>query len=313
MSKNLLKFIYGPVPSRRLGQSIGIDPLPSKTCNYQCIYCQLGKTTKFTNSRENFFPVEEIIAEMELVIPEKEHKFDYVTFVGSGEPTLYKNLGYLIDRAKEITNNPVCVITNGSLISNQEVQNYLLKCDSVLPTLDAGDEKLFIKINRPHPKIRYSTMVQGLIDFRSIYDGNFWIEVMIMKGINDSKEELLKIKEKMDLIQPDRIDLNIPIRPPTVDWVKKPDQTIFGLVEEILGDHFNITLPEKGKFETYSSEFEKELLNIIERHPMREKQIIETFSTNLCPSSIMQLLKSLETQNKIQKNSYNGEIFWKLV
>lgn len=307
-----MKFIYGPVPSRRLGQSLGIDPLPSKACNYQCIYCQLGKTTNFTNTRDNFFPKEEIVSEMELVIPEKENEFDYVTFVGSGEPTLYKDLGFLINRAKELTKNPVCVITNGSLISNKDVKEYLLMCDSVLPTLDAGDEKSFIRVNRPHPTIKYSDMVQGLIDFQSLYTGNLWIEIMLMKGINDSREELLNIKEKMDLIQPDRIDINVPIRPPAVDWVKIPDHNIFDLVEEIFGDHFNISLPEKGTFNTYSSNFEKELLSIIERHPMREDQIIETFSSKFNPNSIGDWLIKLEMQKIIQKNNYDGKTFWKL-
>lgn len=307
-----MNFIYGPVPSRRLGRSIGIDPLPSKTCNYQCIYCQLGKTTNFTNSRCNFFPKKDIMNEMELVLPKKEDKFDYVTFVGSGEPTLYKDLGNLIEKTREITKKPICVITNGSLISNQEVQNYLLLCDSVLPTLDAGDEKSFIGINRPHPTIKYSELVQGLIDFRSIYNGNLWIEVMIMKGINDTKQKLLKIKEKMDLIQPDRIDINVPIRPPTEDWVKKPDYNIFDLINEIFGDHFNISFPEKGKFNVYSSDFETELYNIIERHPMREEQIIETFSSDFSPKTVIKWLKSLESQRKIQKKIYDGQIFWKL-
>jgi wyosine [tRNA(Phe)-imidazoG37] synthetase (radical SAM superfamily) len=273
----------------------------------------LGKTTNFTNSRDNFFPKEKIVDEMELVIPEKDNEFNYVTFVGSGEPTLYKDLGFLITRAKELTKNPVCVITNGSLISNPEVKEYLLRCDSVLPTLDAGDENSFIRINRPHPTINYSDMVQGLIDFRSRYNGNLWIEIMLMKGINDSREELKKIKEKMDLIQPDRIDINVPIRPPTVSWVKIPDLNIFDLVEEIFGDHFDISLPEKGAFDTYSSNFETELLNIIERHPMREDQIIETFSSRFNPNSIGEWLNKLEMQKIIQKNIYNKKTFWKLV
>ena len=203
-----MRYVYGPVPSRRLGRSLGIDPIPSKTCNYQCIYCQLGKTTKFTSERQDFFPKEEIYKELEESIKQNTGKFDFITFVGSGEPTLCKSLGNLILKAKKISKKPICVITNGSLLYQDDVKDDLIFSDVVLPTLDAGDEKLFIKINRPHPSIRYEKMIQGYIDFRKEFNGDFWIEIMLMKGINDSKEELLKIKKKIDLIQPDRIDFN---------------------------------------------------------------------------------------------------------
>ena len=193
-----MKYLYGPVPSRRLGRSLGIDPIPSKTCNYQCIYCQLGKTTNFTNVRKNFFPKHEIVAEMKEAIKQNEKNIDYVTFVGSGEPTLYKDLRELIIAAREFSDKPICVITNGGLIYDNDVKDALSFADVVLPTLDAGDEKSFIKINRPHPTIKYESVIQGFIDFKFFFKGEFWIEIMVMKGINDSKEELLKIKEKID-------------------------------------------------------------------------------------------------------------------
>ena len=184
-----MKYVYGPVPSRRLGRSLGIDPIPSKTCNYQCIYCQLGRTTNFTNNRKDFYPKDEIIAEMEQAIRINEENIDYITFVGSGEPTLYKSLEDLILRAKEFSKKPICVITNGALLYNMDVRNALLHADVVLPSLDAADEKSFIKINRPHPSIKFDMVIQGFIEFRRIFTGRFWIEIMIMKGINDSKEQ----------------------------------------------------------------------------------------------------------------------------
>ncbi len=306
-----MKYIYGPVPSRRLGTSLGIDPIPSKTCNYQCIYCQLGKTTNLTNTRKNFFPKKEIITEMEEAIKLNTNNFDYITFVGSGEPTLYKNLKYLLLKAKKISNKPVCVITNGSLLYEKEVQDALTYSDLVLPSLDAGDEKTFIKINRPHPSINFEKVIQGFIYFRKNYMGKFWLEVMLMKGINDSKEDLLKIKEKIDLINPDRIDINVPIRPPHERWVKIPDMSIFSKLKDIFKEYRNINYPEKGLFSIYSQDFEKEILSILERHPMREEQIIETFtSANI--SNVISQLKKLESQNKIKKTFYNDVIFWKL-
>ncbi len=148
-----MNYIYGPVPSRRLGNSLGIDPILSKTCNYQCIYCQLGKTTNFTNKRMNYCPKEEIITELERAIELHEKTIDYITFVGSGEPTLYKDLKDLLLKVKEISKKPVCVITNGSLLDQKEVRDALMISDIVLPSLDAGDKKSFIKINRPSSSI----------------------------------------------------------------------------------------------------------------------------------------------------------------
>ncbi len=308
-----MKYIYGPVPSRRLGRSLGIDPIPLKTCNFQCIYCQLGKTTNFTNERKNYNPKKEIIAEMKEGIKRNKNNFDYITFVGSGEPTLYKDLGSLIVEAIEISNKPVCVITNGALLYDQEVREALMMCDVVLPSLDAGDEKSFIKINRPHPSLNFKAVIQGFITFRQDFKGKFWIEVMIMKGINDSKEELLKIKDKLDLIKPDRIDINIPIRPPAEDWVNIPDRNVISILNEIFGEYNNINYPEIGTFGIFSSNFDNELISIIERHPLRQDQILDTFySDKFNKKDILTRLNYLESQKKIKKMIYNNKIFWKL-
>ncbi|MFX0024635.1 MAG: radical SAM protein [Candidatus Hermodarchaeota archaeon] len=308
-----MKFIYGPVPSRRLGTSLGIDPIPSKTCNYQCIYCQLGRTTNFTNIRSNYFPKDQIIAELENAIELHEKSIDYITFVGSGEPTLYKDLKDLILKVKELSTKPICVITNGSLLDQKEVQDALMISDTVLPSLDAGDEYSFIKINRPHPSLQFKNIIQGLRDFSEIFEGKIWIEIMLINGINDSKEELLKIKDKIDVINPDRIDINVPIRPPMEKWVKIPDKNILSILNEIFIEYSNINFPEEGKFNIYSSNFEDELISILKRHPMRQDQIIETFSSpNFNKKKILSLLKKLKFQKKITEIYYNNKTFWKL-
>jgi len=309
-----MKYVYGPVPSRRLGNSLGIDPIPSKTCNYQCIYCQLGKTTNFTNERKDFYPKKEIIKEMEESFNLNKDKFDYITFVGSGEPTLYKSLGELILKAKKLSKKPICVITNGSLLHHEDVKDELMFSDVVLPTLDAGDERLFIKINRPHPSIKYEKMIQGYIDFRREFNGKFWIEIMLMKGINDSKEELLKIKNQLDRIKPDRIDINVPIRPPTESWVQIPDKDVIPILNDVFGEYNNINFPERGMFSVFSSNFEIELKTLLERHPMRQEQIFETFSSKKFNEQDLLLeLNTLASQNKIKKVIYNNQTFWKLI
>ena len=309
-----MKYVYGPVPSRRLGSSLGIDPIPSKTCNFQCIYCQLGKTTNFTNERRDFYLTEEIYKEMEEAIKQNKEKFDYITFVGSGEPTLYKSLGKLILKAKEFSSKPICVITNGALLYSPEVRRELMNADVVLPSLDAGDEKLFIKINRPHPSIEYEKIIQGYIDFRKEFNGQFWIEIMVMKGINDSKEELVKIKNKLDLIKPDRIDINVPIRPPIESWVQIPDKNVIPILNDVFGEYNNINFPERGIFSVFSSNFEMELKILLERHPMRQEQILETFRVKkFNEQDVLLELNTLASQNKIKKVIYNNQTFWKLI
>ncbi|GAH36472.1 unnamed protein product, partial [marine sediment metagenome] len=251
--------------------------------------------------------------ELEESVSQNIGKFDYITFVGSGEPTLCKSLGKLILKAKEYSNKPVCVITNGALLYTPEVRKDLMNADVVLPSLDAGDEKSFIRINRPHPSITYDKMIDGLRKFKNTFNGNFWIETMIIKGINDSKEELLKIKEKIDLIKPDRIDINVPIRPPVEKWVEIPDRTIISLLNEVFEEYRDIAYPEMGVFGLYSEDFKKELLNILERHPMRQDQIIETFrSVNFTEDNILLKLNKLESDNYINKWLYHNKIFWKL-
>jgi wyosine [tRNA(Phe)-imidazoG37] synthetase (radical SAM superfamily) len=308
-----MKYLYGPVPSRRLGRSLGIDPLPLKTCNFQCIYCQLGRTNYLTNERKNYVPKLDIINEMEDALNEKKDTFDYITFVGSGEPTLYKDLDKLILKAKDLSSKPICVITNGALLYDEKVQEALMLAEVILPSLDAGDEKSFIRINRPHPSIKFNTMIQGFIDFKNNFKGKFWIEIMLVKGVNDSKGELLKIRRLLDQIQPDRIDINVPIRPPAEQWVKIPDKSIIARLNEIFGDYNNINFPEIGKFCVYSSDFGKELLSIIQRHPMRQEQILETFSSKeMNQEEILSRLKKLAHQQKIERINYLNKTYWKL-
>ncbi len=307
-----MTFLFGPVPSRRLGKSLGVDPVPSKTCNYQCIYCQLGRTTNFTNTRENFYPVEVIQNEMKEVLSQKNLKFDYLTFIGSGEPTLYKDLELLIRHAKTLTEKPICVITNGSLLSDKEVKDALMLVDVVLPTLDAGDEKSFIRINRPHPSIKFSEMVNGLIEFNKNYKGKFWIEVMVMKNLNDSVEELRKIKRIMDEIKPDRIDINVPIRPPAEKYVKIPGKDLIPRLNQVFKEYNNINFPEEGDFILHSKDLQGELVSILTRHPMREEQIIETFmKEQMKKEKIIEILTDLESKGKIKKYYYEDKTFWK--
>ncbi len=208
----MASFIYGPVPSRRLGRSLGVDIIPFKICTYDCIYCQLGRTTQKTVRRASFVPVEDVIRELGNTL-ERIPRPDYVTISGSGEPTLHSGLGELVVRAKEITDVPVVILTNGSLLFKPEVREACRGADVVIPSLDAGDDSMFRYVNRPHESLSFDRVVQGMTDFRKVYDKEIWLEVFLLGGVTATTAEVSKIKECADRIRPDKIQLNTVVRP----------------------------------------------------------------------------------------------------
>ncbi len=207
------KRIFGPVPSRRLGFSLGVDIVPFKCCSLDCVYCQLGLTTDKTLQREEYVSPEFILAELETVL-KKGGRLDYITFSGSGEPTLNSKIGEMIRRVKELTDIPVAVLTNGTLLSDPEVREELSAADLVVPSLDGGTEEAFRKVNRPHPDLSLEKIVRGIADFTSGFPGSVWLEVMLVRGVNDSDFELGEIANKIAAINPDKVQLNTVVRPP---------------------------------------------------------------------------------------------------
>ncbi len=219
MNASTRRYVYGPVPSRRLGRSLGVDLVPFKTCTYDCVYCQLGRTTSRTLERREYAPVGDVLDEVRIKMGEGAEP-DYITLAGSGEPTLHGRIGELIAGIKGMTGIPLAVITNGSLLWDREVAESLMPADLVIPSLDAGDAAMFGRTNRPHPGIEFDRMVGGLAGFRQRYRGLVWLEVMLVDGLNDSKPEAGRIAELAGRIRPDRVDLNTAVRPPAEDWVR---------------------------------------------------------------------------------------------
>ena len=208
-------YIFGPVPSRRLGRSLGVDLVPLKTCSYDCIYCQLGNTTCKTTERKEWAPLDGVLEELEEKLSSKP---DYITLSGSGEPTLYSRCGELIDRIKAMTDVPVAVLTNGSLLWQEEVRRQLMKADLVIPSLDAGDEVMFRLVNRPHKDVFFEQMLAGLLDFRREFQGAYWLEVFVLGAYTAIKADLAELVRCVDGIGPDRVQLNTVTRPPAENF-----------------------------------------------------------------------------------------------
>ncbi|MHC5083651.1 MAG: radical SAM protein [Planctomycetota bacterium] len=206
------QYLFGPVPSRRLGRSLGVDIVPFKTCTQNCIYCQLGKDADTVIERAEYVSIDAVLAELDRKIAEGLAA-DVITISGSGEPTLNSGLGRLIDGIKQRIDTPVVVITNGTLLSQADVRADCAKADIVMPSLDAGDAETFIKMNHPHPNLDFDTFVDGLVQFRRAFQGKYWLEVFFCDHINTAPASVDKMKAIIDRIAPDKIQLNTSVRP----------------------------------------------------------------------------------------------------
>ena len=208
-----VKHVFGPVPSRRLGRSLGVDLVPMKTCTLDCLYCQVGRTTMHTVERAEYVPADALVREV-LARLEEGAEPDYVTLSGSGEPTLNTAFGEVIRRLKSDARVPlIALITNGTLFGDPEVRRDAAAADVDLPSLDAGTEEVFRRLNRPHPSLALAGLVEGLVRFREEYAGRIWLELFMVKGVNTDPEELGAMKGHVERIRPDKVQLNTAVRP----------------------------------------------------------------------------------------------------
>ena len=261
------RHVFGPVPSRRLGRSLGIDLVPFKTCSYDCIYCQLGRTTNKTVERNEYVPLGEVLAELEREL-ETGPTPDYITLSGSGEPTLHSGLAALIRGIRQRTDRPIAALTNGSLLWNPDVQESLLRADLVIPSLDAGNDATFQRVNRPHPAISFERMLAGLGEFRRRFAKPIWLEVLLLKGLTATIVQLEKIGRLVERINPDRLQLNTATRPPSEDFaaalsleeLERAART-FGGRAEVIADHCEAQHDERRRVRR------DDIVNLLKRRP----------------------------------------------
>jgi len=312
MSERIYHHIYGPVPSRRLGRSLGVDLVPYKICTYDCIYCQLGKTTNQTTQRKDYVPVADILSE----IKEKLSagiSCDYISMAGSGEPTLHASIGEIIGNIKEMTGIPVTVLTNGSLLYLPEVQKALMKADIVIPSLDAGNEHLFQYVNRPHSDISFDRMVQGLIDFSRQFPGRIWLEVLLISGITGMIPEVKDIAALVEKIRVDKVQLNTVSRPAHEDFACAVDAgqmqklaRLFSVPVDIL-DHVSSTDFYEA---TLSEATEKDILNLLTRRPCTLEGISN--GLGLHPHDVAKKIKWLMDKRLITATRAEQGLFYRI-
>jgi len=294
-------YFYGPVPSRRLGFSLGIDLFPKKTCSFNCLYCQLGPSDKKVIRRFSFIKFSKFRRDLREII-KKNPKIDYITISGSGEPTLHKDLDKIITAIKEVTQNkyPVAVITNSSLLYRKKVREELKRADLVVPSLDAATVKTFSKINRPHKAVTLKKIIYGLNQLKREFKGKIWLEIMLVAGINDSNKEARKFKEIIDKINPDKVQLNLPIRPAGVK-IFLPNQKRINNIKKILGRNSKVVakFSLKKRKRRIGGDLRRDILNFLKVRPASLEDLVKSLGVN--PNWIIKQLFMLLEQKVIRE------------
>jgi len=313
MSGDARRHVYGPVPSRRLGRSLGVDLVPFKVCTYDCIYCQLGRTTDQTLERRTHFPAGQVLAELDEVLATHPAP-DYISLAGSGEPTLYADIGELIVGIKSRTRVPIAVLTNGSLLWDRGIQDALLEADLILPSLDAGDAELFAMVNRPHHGIAFDAMVEGLVTFRERFARAVWLEVMLVAGITGIRAEVEKIAALAARIRPARVQLNTVIRPPCEEFAfPVPPERLAGFASlfsgrvEVISEHRS----RHRKVAPLSPVTDGEILALLGRRPCTPRGIADGLGLHI--GEVTKRLDLLADQGKIASIRKDGAVFFEAV
>ncbi len=305
-----MRYLFGPVASRRLGYSLGVDIIPHKVCTLDCLYCQIGPTTLKTMERKPYVEAGPVLAELEEILANKV-QIDCITFSGSGEPTLNSCLGDIITGIKKMCSIPVTVLTNGTLLNLPEVRAGLMQADIVCPSFDAATDAAFRRINRPHDSLTLDLMIQGLKSFRQKFLGKIYLEVMLARGINDSPQELAAFAEILPEFGADRIQINTVIRPAAEDgvWAVNPvilehARKLFGPNAEIIGGF----LKERSLHE--QENIADRIVQLVGRHPSTADDICAALG--LTADLVHEYLTQLLTQGRIIKTIHADSTFYRV-
>ncbi len=302
-------FVFGPVPSRRLGRSLGVDLVPLKTCTYDCIYCQLGRTTCKTVQRKEWVPLQGVLEELEKKLDTRP---DYITLSGSGEPTLFRPLDKLIEGIRAMTDIPIAVLTNGSLLHLWEVQWELSLADIVIPSLDAGIDSTFRLVNRPHEAISFDRMLAGLVEFRRKFHRQYWLEVFLLGAYTTFEQEFAEIRRCVELIRPDRVQLNTVTRPPAENYAATvPREQLeeiaatFSPPAEVIADFHAAAGAEVGQ----SSR--EEILQLLRRRPCSIDDIVGGLGMHR--TEVLKSVEHLSDDGLLEESRVGEKLYYKAV
>jgi wyosine [tRNA(Phe)-imidazoG37] synthetase (radical SAM superfamily) len=300
-------FLFGPVPSRRLGRSLGVDLIPRKFCPYDCVYCEVGPTTRQTLDRFEY-KTAAIIQELRAYLANPPEALDYITLAGSGEPTLNLGIGKIIAAIKEMTDTPVAILTNGALLHLEEVRRDVLAADVILPSLDSAIEETWRSINKPLPGMSLTQLIEGLSALRREYPGQIWLEIMILKGLNDTEAELEALRRVIDKITPDKVQLNTAVRP-VVDAAAQPlSEEEMQAVAAFLGAGAQViaSSPRPASAETAVSD--ARFIEMLSRRPMTAADVAEVLGLPL--NLVQERLKRLCASGAISFSRYQDQGFY---
>lgn len=310
--KESKRFIYGPVPSRRLGISLGVDIVPFKNCSYDCIYCQLGKTTHHSIQRKSFVPIDVVISQIREVV-DQNSDIDYITFSGSGEPTLNSDIGEIIRRIKAFTRTSVAVLTNGSLLWKKEVRDDLAQADLVVPSVDAVSDEVFQKINRPAEELNLKKILEGIREFCEGFKGKIYVEIMLVKGVNDSREEISRINYFVRRLHADRIQINTVIRPPGDPFARALDEQELLKIKEWFDPSLPVeVIAEFGRrtSRAYQKDLENAIIELLRRRPTKRSEMATALGVH--PNEVVKYLDILEKKGEVRRSKAKskGEDFY---
>jgi wyosine [tRNA(Phe)-imidazoG37] synthetase (radical SAM superfamily) len=304
------KYLFGPVPSRRFGRSLGVDLSIHKTCSLDCVFCQLGRTTKKTLARREYVPTDLVIAELREWLA-KDGKADYITLSGSGEPTLHSRFGEVLEFIRSNTTIPSVVLTNGTMLYLPEVRDAASLADIVKVSLSAWDDTSYHWVNRPHPQLHFDQLIEGQKAFRAQFNGRLWMEVFLVAGINSMPSDVSKIAALAEEIRPDRIQLNTAIRPPAEEFAVALSREQL----EALTHLFHPTAEVIGEFKANYSERmqanQETVFSMLQRRPCTARQIADTFGMHL--NEVSKYLGNLMRRGQIQTERRDSTIYYEAV
>lgn len=309
----MYKYLFGPVPSRRLGMSLGVDLVPKKVCSLDCVYCEVGKTTKLTLVRKEYIKVDRIKKELTDYFNNNPDP-DYITFSGSGEPTLNIYIGEILQFIKQNKPNiPIAVLTNGTLFYNKNVREEIINADVVLPSLDAATDYIFKKINRPADNLSIEECIQGLVDFRNEFKGEIWLEIFILPGYNDNEEELVELKKAIQKIKPDSIQLNTLDRPGTVSNLRGATrEELQSVIDFWELDNVQIIAasPERKKIQSYRTDTENAIMETIARRPCTLDDLTKILGIHI--NEINKYLDVLDAEDRVETVEQERGVFYQV-